>query len=611
MSKKDDELQVIERQRYIDELILEVQNDFEKRRKERLPYERQWELNMKFLAGNQYCGINGLGELMVENKTFYWQNREVYNHIAPIMESRLAKLSKVVPSVSVRPKTDDDQDVANALNAEKLLSTTFKKCDLENVLRKVNNWSETCGTGFYKVVWNNAGGQVLGELEGQKIHEGEVEILAVSPFEIFPDNLNLENIKDCQSIIHAKVVPVSQIYEKYGVIVEGNETDVYKFSGVESGSNSKSAMHDSCTVIERYERASTKYPNGRLVTIAGGKLLYCGELPYKNGNNESRIFPFVKQVSVNVVGKFFGVSLIERLIPIQRAFNAVKNRKHEFMNRLTMGIMKVEDGSVDVDDLAEDGLSPGKILVYRQGSKAPEIMANMSMPSDFTEEEEKLANEFVVVSGVSDVSSSSKNANLSSGSALSLLIEQDNARMVVTADAIRSAILEIARQSIKLYAQFTAGLKAVKYVDKNNKIKIVYAGKDVFDSDDVYLESENELLYTNTQKKEMVFRLFDSGLLFDRNGSLRAQTKEKVLSLLGYKDLDYQRGLSRLQEERAINENLLIRKEDKEIEIIDDDEIHIDEHVRYVLSETSTLNEQEKQRFYKHIDAHKKRLNKE
>ena len=132
--------------------------------------------------------------------------------------------------------------------------------------------------------------------------------------------------------------------------------------------------------------------------------------------------PFIKQDAVATAGNFFGTSIIERLIPIQRSFNAVKNRKHEFLNRLSMGVLTVEDGSVDVEDLQTDGLSPGKVLVYRQGCKAPEIMNETALPIDFTEEENKLINEFITISGVSDVSSSSSNASLSSGSALQLLI---------------------------------------------------------------------------------------------------------------------------------------------------------------------------------------------
>ncbi len=594
----------------IKKLVSDVQADFEERQKARLTLERQWEINMNFLSGNQYCGLNSRGEIIDESKSYYWQNREVFNHIAPIIESRLARFSRVNPSVSVRPRTDDDKDVAAANGAEKLIVEAFKNSDVDNVVRKVNTWAETCGTGFYKVVWNNQGGELVGEADGQKVYEGQAQILPISPFEIFPDSLYNESLNDCNSIIHARAMRVSDIREKYGVIVKGEEIGVYNLSLADKFTGKvKSALADASLVIERYEKPTEEFPNGRLITIAGGKLLYLGELPYVNGKNGSRNFPFVKQESLTKAGSFFGVSIIERLIPVQKAFNAVKNRKHEFLNRLSMGVMTVEDGSIDVDDLTEDGLSPGKVLVYRQGAKAPEIMSDMTMPNEFNEEEDKLINEFVIISGVSDVSSSSSNAKLSSGSALEILVEQDNSRLVMTAEIIRRAYLEIARQTIRLYAQFMAGVKAVKYTDAQNNTKVLYAGKDSFDCDEVYLESENELLYSNKQKKDMIFRLFDSGLLSDDDGKLRPATKEKVLSLLGYKDLDYQKGLARLQEERALKENELIKKEAKDIDEIDDDQIHIDEHTRYVLSEYQSLSEEQKQRFYAHIKAHKQRIN--
>ncbi len=608
-SKKISQTAEKEGEARIKKIISQVEKDFEERQKARLPLERQWELNMNFLSGNQYCGINGRGEIIDESKAYFWQNREVFNHIAPIIESRLARFSRVTPTISVRPNTDDDKDVAAANGAEKLIALAFKNSDLESVARKVNTWAETCGTGFYKVVWNNQGGELVGEADGQKVYEGQAEILPVSPFEIFPDSLYSESLSDCNSVIHARAMKVADVAQKYGVILKGEDVGVYSLTG-SSGINgkSKSAISDAVLVIERYEKPTLEFPNGRLITVAGGKLLYMGELPYINGENGTRTFPFAKQESLTRAGSFFGVSIIERLIPVQRSFNAVKNRKHEFMNRLSMGVMTVEDGSIDVDDLTEEGLSPGKVLVYRQGSKAPEIMADMTMPADFNEEEEKLINEFVIVSGVSDVSSSSSNARLSSGSALEILVEQDNSRLVMTAEIIRRAYLEIARQTVRLYAQFMAGVKAVKYTDAQNNTKVLYAGKESFNCDEVYLESENELLYSNSQKKEMIFRLFDSGLLSDEEGKLRPSTKEKVLSLLGYKDLDYQNGIARLQEERALKENELIRKEEKAIEEIDDDKIHIDEHTRYVLSEYQSLNEEQKTRFYAHVKAHKQRI---
>ena len=232
----------------------------------------------------------------------------------------------------------------------------------------------------------------------------------------------------------------------------------------------------------------------------------------------------------------------------------------------------------------------------------------MTMPDEFTVEEEKLANEFVVVSGVSDVSSSSQNASLSSGSALELLVEQDNSRMIATAEDIRRAYLEVARQTIRLYAQFMTGVKVVRYQDKADKVRVVYADKSALQSDDVYLESENEMMFSPAQKKEMIFKLYSSGLLLDEQGKLRTVTKEKVLSLLGYKDLDYQKGMARLQEEKALKENERLRKEMLSVEEIDDHSIHADEHVRYVLCEYDSLNDEQKQRYYAHVREHKEKI---
>ncbi len=597
-------------QKFIEDLIVETKADFEKRRADRLKYERQWELNMNFLIGNQYCDLNQRGDIVDEDKTFYWQNRGVFNHVAPIVETRLAKLARISPVISVRPRSDDDADVTNAGLAEKVLVEAFDRVDISSVVRRVTAWSETCGTAFYKVLWNGSGGSKVGTLNGEPVYEGEISILPVSPFEVYPDSLYNERLDDCKSVIHAKAVSAVDVLDKYGVTVKGGEVDVFSLNAVGKGKGvtGRRTAKDAVIVIEKYEAPSTNFPNGRLITVAGDKLLYYGELPYVNAENGKRGYPFVKQTSITVSGCFFGASVIERLIPVQRAFNAVKNRKHEFLNRLSMGVMTVEDGSLDTDDLVEEGLSPGKVLVYRQGATPPEMMNANSIPPDFNDEEERLLNEFVVISGVSEVSTSSDNATVSSGSALEILISQDNERMTMVAELVRESYVLIARQTLRLYAQFLSGVKIVRTQDDFNKTKIYYADKRAFASDDVYLENENELLYTPSQKKEMIFKLYESGLLQTENGKLSPAVKEKVLSLLGYKDLDGKKGISGLHEEKAQAENVKIRLNDTPVEEIDDHEIHVDEHTRFILSEYQSLTDEEKRRLFAHLKAHKDKI---
>ena len=65
---------------------------------------------------------------------------------------------------------------------------------------------------------------------------------------------------------------------------------------------------------------------------------------------------------------------VDQLIPYQCQYNRYKNQVADMTANLTLPLMLVEDGSLDVDELAEDGLAPGKILIYRQNAKAPQVI---------------------------------------------------------------------------------------------------------------------------------------------------------------------------------------------------------------------------------------------
>ena len=49
-----------------EKLAKNVEEDYLRRREERKATERGWELNINFVNGNQYCGIDGKGELFQE-----------------------------------------------------------------------------------------------------------------------------------------------------------------------------------------------------------------------------------------------------------------------------------------------------------------------------------------------------------------------------------------------------------------------------------------------------------------------------------------------------------------------------------------------------------------
>ena len=586
---------------WIEQIIAETEADFAARQEERAALEKQWELNMQFLIGNQYAEVSSRGEIVERDDAFLWQERRGFNHIAPLVESRAAKFSRVRPKLAVTPLSDDDDEITNARLAGRVVETAFEKADFDAVASEVTRWSEVCGTGFYKIVWDAEAGKKVGVTEDGDIFEGDVRLAAVPPFEIYPDSLYAAPA-EVRSLIHARCVAAEEVYRLYGKRVAGGDVEV--FGG---GMGSAAVRHDAVTVIERYELPSEAFPNGRLVTVGGGELLYYGELPYINGENGKRAFPFVRQACRDTAGCFFGTSVVERLIPIQRAYNAVKNRKHEFLNRLSLGVLNVEDGSLDADDLKEDGLCPGKVLIYRQGATPPAYLKNEGISSDFSGEEEKLLNEFVIVSGVSDVTSASQNAKVTSGAALSILIEQDNSRLLISAENIRRAAVSVAKQILRLYRQFMTGVRLLKETDDASREKVYYVDRKALTSDEVVLQSENELLHTPAEQKEQLFRLFESGLLTDSDGALLRGVKGEILSLLGYRELDTTGAVIRLHRERAQAENAAFARKTPAVSALDDHVVHIEEHTRYYLSEYETMSEREYRAVEAHVAEHKRR----
>ena len=69
---------------------------------------------------------------------------------------------------------------------------------------------------------------------------------------------------------------------------------------------------------------------------------------------------------------------VDQLIDYQIQYNSYMNRVNEMSARMCSAILCVEDGSVDVDELSEEGLSPGKILVYRRGGRCPALLGTHS-----------------------------------------------------------------------------------------------------------------------------------------------------------------------------------------------------------------------------------------
>ncbi|MDE7087521.1 MAG: hypothetical protein K2O67_04940, partial [Clostridia bacterium] len=449
-----------------------------------------------------------------------------------------------------------------------------------------------------------------------RVREGKVKITAVSPFEIYPDSLSEENLYNQKSIIHARAVPADDIFTAYGVKVAGRDVDEYaqstaSFQGhsrAASGKFQRAVKHGYEVVIERYVRPNSQFPDGRLTIVAGDKLLYDGDLPYVNGENGGRVYPFVAQYCIPLAGGFFGTCIVDRLIPVQRAYNAVKNRKHEFLNRIAMGVIAVEEGSVDTDDLLEDGLVPGKVIVYRQGATPPEMLTLGDVPDEFTKEEERLEEEFAKISGTNGITQQTNAfTGVTSATGLQLIIEQDEARLNVSYEQIKAALKNMGRMALRLYRQFASSVHLLRYSNGSDARSLIsFKGSDIT-GDDVVLEADSDVNCSPSRRRTVIYEMLAKGLFSDGDGKIRPAVKNRLLELLGYSGFADSRDLNELNRRRCEEENAALKQgKDAPVKEYDDHAVHVEEHTAFLLTEN--LSAEQEQRVCRHLNEHKSKL---
>lgn len=602
--------------------VQEILEIFSARQKQRLPIELQWQLNMNFAMGNQYCDLNlQAGTLTNTAKQVPWQQREVFNHIAPILESRISRLGRVRPTLSVRPATDENQDLATAKVCDAVLKSTTSKLGLFELIARATAWSELCGSAFYKVIWNPNSGKKVGKIEDKAVYEGDINVQVCPPFEVFPDRLDIDDISQCRSILHARIVHPQSIKEQYGKDVAAEETHVMQYAPTPllggmgyhahvTGTQNAS-QKEGVWLLELYEMPDQLSPQGRYTVVAGNVLLWEGDLPYRIAEDGKVSLPFVQQNAIRVPGRLFGLSVIERCIPIQRAYNAVKNRKHEYLNRLSMGVLAVEDGAMDLDELQEDGLCPGKVLVYRQGGSPPMSLDTGRVPPEFTYEEDRLRNEFILISGVSELARyGALPSGTNSGVALDILREQDDSRLSSAAESIRVAAITLGKLFLRLYRQFAVVRRVDRMVGNGGRVfQLDWQNSDL-SSDDIVCDTVNELWQTPTQRKGMVMDLLKAGILFNPDtGRLDRTTRRKVLELLEFGRWEGAADIDDLHALKAQRENHLLQTQSVDADEMDDDAIHEAEHMRFLLSEPCQGKENSAlfQRVKAHLLMHKNR----
>lgn len=586
-----------------EDIIHNILEELEKRRGQRSSLERQWTLNANFLVGNQYCEVRPYtGEIEQLEPVYDWLNRETFNNIAPLIQTRIANLKKISYVMKVKPATNELDDYAKAEISTSVLQYAQKSTDFESKKDTMICWNELCGNCFWFSWWDKDNGEKYAletvvemgddgvERKREKaFYQGDIDYGLITPYEIFPESIFKQGIENQRSVILEQVKSTEDIYDLYGIDVPGSDIETFELTPVTSGgglgyentviSIGHRTAENSEKVITYFERPSKHRPNGLMVIIVGDEhLVYYGDMPYSK-------IPIIQSVCYEVPGQFFGKSVIEDLIPFQRTYNGCINSIHEYIKRLSLGNLLAEEGSIDIEEYEQHGLEPGAILIYRNGTNPPRPVENGVLPSEIMQERYNIKSDMEYVAGVSQlmVNGNAPQTNMS-GAAISNLMEIDNTRLSLTGDHIRNSIRKLAVLWLEIYKRYANTARIVNYVGSNNIGKaIVWSSKDI-NSYDVEYVTENELLMSEDMQKQRFFEAYKMGFFTDDNGKVPGRVKLRALEYMkigSYSDIMNMNLLhvQAAQRENVFFENGVVPK----VSEFDNHDIHIEEHMRYIL----------------------------
>jgi hypothetical protein len=364
--------------------------------------------------------------------------------------------------------------------ADKLLKYVWLKEKLDK--RKaieLYGWMLACGSAFLVPWWDHDAGEpleipeavessdLLAEPEKAVQRLGDIRVDVVPPFEVYPDP-QARSWDEMRYVFHVKALPVDVLRDMFPeyrekIQAEGGLEAVWGwyndplFTAPSITQPYIRPLKDSARLIEYYERPSRRFPKGRhaIAVGQGNWIIREDQLPYDHGE-----IPLVKFDFIPVPSRFWGMSLIEQLIPIQKNLNLTKSMLIE--NKIALSRPKVlipTTAGISPDAFTTEA---GEKIYFNPLGGRPEPWVPPPIPGYVLNELQTIEHDFMEVSSLHWVSRGMNPPGVRTAAGIAILQEADETPLGPILVWNEQAWLDTARQVIELAKQFYTEARTVE-----------------------------------------------------------------------------------------------------------------------------------------------------
>jgi len=629
------------------------------------------------LDGKQWLTYGGSAKTgsqwseLTTHKSNEYIPRPVTNYLFDAYQTLKAYLLQQQPRSTVYPNSDNYADKMAAQISELVAECNWEKLKEEQNYEYAASTALVYGTAFKKDYWDTssiqiakvpkmeeqpitdpASGSVIGmenkevidpetgEVVFEELPLGDVNTAIVEPYKMVLDPIS-NDIHNCRWIMEYNILSldiVKQLYKKEGKGFTGEAENIkpettlssslkrfYQLktsSGVGSDNNTQrvnssggsSGMIENAVVLKEYYEAPTKkYTKGRLIVVAGGKLLFVGDSPYQ-GTELGDWHPYSEFRWEVVPGRFWGKSPLDAAVELQKRINSIDATI--ILTRKTMAIpQKLNPKGSGLKNNEWTG-RPGQMIDYRAvGGAKPEVVGSQGVHPQVFQERAEARESMKEITGAVDILKGEKPGSVTAASALEMLYEVATGKLKPVLDRWTKFIESSQKKQLVLVANkykepredFINKLHA-KNKQLPKEMIDNFIGRDLYDNCNITIEAGSSVPKLQSVKKAQLMQMANTGALQLEIPENRVQFL-KDMGQVGY-DKAVSPDINRAEWENDVLDN--VDKEPDTVPVmlnIDDHKVHIEIHGRR-MKEPSFLSasSEVQQAFMAHMEEHEQFL---
>jgi hypothetical protein len=605
-------------------------------------FEPVWLTNWAYYAGDQwiYWNRGRMDKVRLDpNRVMITDNR-----IIGIVQTEIAKMTKSVPSFQVTPLTGSQDDMQSSLMGEQILNYLYHKLHLHEKLLDSLRWSRVCCAGFWKIVWDQGGGEKISVMADEKgnpiqhpnggpllpqhcdcdeesgtyhfedtelpgvapkaLSTGEVHVEVVSPFEFYPDPI-AKRLSDCEWCIQSSVKSPLWVLEHYGVEMEADTNisptpmEAYLFPTYSQLQGSTG--YRGIKVFEYFCRPNAANPEGRIVVWAKEKILSEGANPYK-------CLPFVMFGNIEVPGRFWPTSVTEQLRPPQTELNKIRSQSVENAQKFGNPSLLCSRQA----DIAYSG-AVGERIDFNDAlpNAIPSFLQPPQLPGYVLQQQEKCEQAIQEIGGQREVTNAQVPTGVKAASAINLLQEADETRLGPPIADMEEQLGVAGTMLLELVARYWNNERMIIVSGENHEIDAIsFKGAALKGNTHVEVQAGSQLPRSKAARQAAVQDIL--GLYFQYMGQqpLNKRMLSKVLKEYETGALEKLFGDTSVDDEQINRENHEIAGgAELPINTFDDHRMHIEGHTEFQKGATYLqLPEETRTAMERHIALHRQQL---